>query len=142
MAEFEVFRRQVPPVVHGPVVTVQRHGLLTLNRAAFEALGAPEAVKLLFDRDARVMGLHPAVLDCSDAYRVRRQSRGPGFLVSGRAFTHHYGIPTEGARRYPAVMNDNVLTVDLADDRGPHRPLEKSTLGTKHDDQTVEEACG
>ncbi len=43
MAAFEVFKRQAPPGAHEPVVTVQRQGLLTLNRAAHEALGAPAA---------------------------------------------------------------------------------------------------
>jgi hypothetical protein len=115
MTEFDVFRRQVPPVALEPTVTVQRDGLLTLNHAAYMELGAPEAVVLLYARRERLMGLRAAAAGTPDAYRVRKPSVGPGFLVSGRAFTRHYEIPTDIARRYHAAMIDGVLTVDLAE---------------------------
>jgi hypothetical protein len=94
-------------------VTVQRHGLLTLNQAAYAELDAPEAVELLYARRERVIGLRAAAASAPDAYRVRKSGVGAGFLVSGRAFTRHYGIPTDVGRRYRATMIDDVLTVDL-----------------------------
>ena len=115
MTQFDVFRRQPPLGAHEPTVTVQRHGLLALNRAAHAELGAPEAVELLYARRERVIGLRAAAASAPDAYRVRTPSVGAGFLVSGRAFTHHYGIPTDRARRFRAVKIDDVLTVDLSD---------------------------
>jgi hypothetical protein len=113
MTEFEVFRRQVVPVPDEPTVTVQRDGLLTLNHAAYVQLGAPQAVELLYARRERLLGHRAAAASTPDANRVRRPSVGPGFLVSGRAFTTQYGIPTDIARRYRAAMIDGVLTVDL-----------------------------
>ena len=115
MTQFEEFRRQPLPAAHEPAVAVQRHGLLTLNRAAYAELGAPEAVELLYARRERVIGLRAAAASAPDAYRVRTPTVGAGFLVSGRAFTRHYGIPTDVGRRCRATMIDAVLTVDLRD---------------------------
>src|SRR4051794_9118983 len=81
MMEFEVFRRQASLVAHELAVTVQRHGLLALNPAAYTELGAPEAVELLYARRERLIGLRAAAASTPDAYRVRKQSSGPGFLV-------------------------------------------------------------
>src|SRR3954466_7596810 len=112
MANFEVFKGQ-RVVRNAPAVTLQRTGLVSLNRAAFEALGEPEAVELLFDRDHWVIGMRPTCLDCAYAHPVRKQSTGSGFVISGRGFTQHYGIPIERATRYPAELKDGILTVDL-----------------------------
>jgi tartrate dehydratase beta subunit/fumarate hydratase class I family protein len=115
MTQFEVFRRQPPAGAHEPTVTVQRHGLLTLNQAAYAELGAPDAVQLLYAHRERLIGLRAAGAKTPDAYRVRKPSVGPGFLVSGRAYTNHYRIPTDIARRYRAVMINGILTVHLGD---------------------------
>jgi hypothetical protein len=115
MTEFEVFRRQVSPVIQEPAVTVQRDGVLLLNDAAYTELGAPDAVELLFARRERVMGLRAVAAATPDAYRVRKTSGGPGFLVSGRAFTNYYRIPTTVARRYRAAMSDDVLIINLGE---------------------------
>src|SRR5829696_8922146 len=60
MTQFEVFRRQPPAGAHEPTVTVQRHGLLTLNQAAYAELGAPDAVQLLYAHRERLIGLRAA----------------------------------------------------------------------------------
>jgi hypothetical protein len=115
MPEFEVFRRRVSPVSQEPAVTVQRDGVLLLNDAAYTALGAPDAVELLYAGRERVIGLRPADTSTPDAYRVRKPSAGPGALVSGRAFTNFFRIPTTMARRYRAVMRDDVLIINLGE---------------------------
>jgi hypothetical protein len=115
MTEFEVFRRQVSPVTQEPAVTVQRDGVLLVNDAAYSALGAPDAVELLYARRERVMGLRAVDAGTRDAYRVRKTSGGPGVLVSGRAFTNYHRIPTTVARRYRAAMSDDVLIIKLGE---------------------------
>ena len=140
MSNFEVFSRRGTVRANDLWVTMQRHGTLSLNIAAFAALGEPEAVELLFDPQAHVIGLRAAVLSCPDAYRVRRQSSGSGFIVSGRAFTRHYKIPTDQARRYKASMNDGVLIVSQSDSGGPSCLIEKPDLSSNHPRQTLEVA--
>jgi hypothetical protein len=117
-----------------PAVTVQAGGIFAVNREAHEALsaslddgGPAEAVVLLFDRDERVMGLRAVSPDVAHSYRLRPQSNSPSYLVSGRAFARNYQIPTDRARRYPAVMQDGVLTIDLkADPVVPRKPRAKA----------------
>ena len=115
MTELEVFRRQVLPGKQEPALTVQRDGVLLLNDAAHMALGAPDAVELLYARRERVMGIRAAGASTPDAYRVRKPSAGRGFLVSGRSFTNYYRIPTDVARRYRATKNGDVLIIELSE---------------------------
>lgn len=113
MPNFEVFNRRAAPVTTQPLVTIQKRGAMSFNRAAFEALGAPEAVEFLFDREERVMGFRPVSADVPHAYRPRKQGQAYNYILAGQAFTQHYGIKTDTARRYVAAMLDGVLVVDL-----------------------------
>jgi hypothetical protein len=115
VTEFEVFRPQMSPSTQEPAVTVQRDWVLLLNHAAYTELGAPDAVELLYARCERVMGLRAVAAGIPNAYRVRKTSGGPGVLVSGRAFTNHYRIPTTVARRYRATKIDDVLIINLGE---------------------------
>lgn len=118
--EFEVFDKKAAPSTKEPWVTIQKKGLLSLNRSAAEALGTPEAVELLFDRNAQVMGFRPASPDSPRAFIMRKQGKNPGrnanYLIGGTAFCKYYDIDTSIARRYKPEMNGNVLTVDLKQD--------------------------
>lgn len=111
MPNWESFTRRSAPIVVQPFVSVQRKGIISLNRAAFEALGAPEAVELLFDRSECLMGMRPTEPKTASAYPVRKQTSN--WVVAGIAFANFYGIDTSVARRYPAQLKDGVLTVDL-----------------------------
>jgi hypothetical protein len=113
---FEVFRYCGHQSGGGPFVTVQRGGAFALTRAADQLLGMPDAVELLYDRGTRVMGFRAAAPSVPHAYRVRPQKATASRLVSAKAFTKYYGIATDTARRYPAMMIGDVLAVDLNDD--------------------------
>ncbi|MDP9355546.1 MAG: hypothetical protein M3Q71_16385 [Chloroflexota bacterium] len=115
--DFEVFDRGSAPKPTHPFVTVQRRGLLSLNRAAHDLLGAPAAVQLLYSRSRNVIGFRAGDPGDPRSYPVRAQGeRGGTYLVAGAAFTQHYGIPTTEARRYQARMTGDVLTIDLNED--------------------------
>jgi hypothetical protein len=86
-----------------------------LNQDAYEALGRPEAVELLFDRDEQMMGFRSVPKSVSHAYAVRPQRNASSLLVSGRAFNQFYGIEIDEARRHPATMVGDVLAIDLKD---------------------------
>jgi hypothetical protein len=111
---FETFKRQRAPVSQDPAVTIQKRGTFSLNAPAYAGLESPEAVELLFDREERLIGIRKVDPSTEHAYMVRPLGRGGNnWLVSGRAFTVYYGIPTEVARRWPGRMDDGVLLVDL-----------------------------
>jgi hypothetical protein len=118
MREFETFTRRMVPLVKKPAVTIQKRGTMTLNKAAYVALGAPEAVELLYDKKNNVMGIRPINPEVDHAYPMRPQANkedGP-FIVSGAAFTKYYGIKTDEARRYNAEIEDGVLIIDLSNE--------------------------
>ena len=112
---FEVFDKRMTPLAKAPSVTIQKRGVISLNKAAHDLVDNAETVELLYDRDRRVMALRAADDSSPHAYAVRNGSkRGPGqAIVSATAFTAHYGIDTTATRRWKPFMEDGMLCVDL-----------------------------
>ena len=115
MPTFEVFDAQSAPRVKQPLVSLQRKGVFTLNRAAFIALGEPEAVHLLFDPHERVVGFSAADPGQLNTYAVRVTEPSGSYAISGVSFVKHYEIPVDVARRWPAKLDDGVLFFALDD---------------------------
>lgn len=116
---FETFKRQRLKPGAQPFVTIQKKGVLSLNRAAYAALDEPEAVELLYDREARMIGIRKAESALEHAYVVRSFGKGGTWLVSGTAFTNYYDIDTSVPTRRTARIEDGVLMVDLNDPGTP-----------------------
>jgi hypothetical protein len=110
---FETFKRQRAPITTEPAVTIQKRGTISFNAPAYEALGAPDQVELLYDRDARLIGFRKADQNVEHAYIVRPLGKGSTHMVSGTAFLAYYGIEFEVARRWIARQQDDLLVVDL-----------------------------
>lgn len=113
MTNFEVFKRQSVPITKEPMVTIQKRGNISLNQAALVALGEPESVELLFDKEERLIGFRSVDSATPHAYHVRRQSNSRSVLIAGRAFTQYFDIDTDVARRYSATVQGDILVVDL-----------------------------
>jgi hypothetical protein len=112
---FETFKRQRVPQSQDPTLTLQKRGAMSLNRAAFEAIGEPAAVELLWDREERLIGLRKTEPDAPYAYAVRPGSskQTSAYELSGAAFTKYYGIDTEVTRRYICRLDGDILVADL-----------------------------
>lgn len=113
---FEVFKKSSAPLAKVPSVTIQRRGLISMNRSAYALIGDPEAIELLFDREERIVGLRPAELTDPNAYPVRPQGSGDTgpLLIAGQMFTKYYGIETDQAIRYVnPSMTEGILCIDL-----------------------------
>ena len=80
--------------------TLQRRGLVSLNHAAFKALGEPVAVVLLYDPDEGVVAMRKVVRTHANAYHVRKQQNSQSYLVGAQGFASHHKIPTDVARRF------------------------------------------
>jgi hypothetical protein len=111
---FEAFKKNRMPSKGQPAITIQKRGALSLNNAAFEAIGSPSFVELLYDREERLIGMRKSDEGTSHAYAVR----GTGInqatrVVSGKAFLAYYDIPREVARRWNAEERDGMLIIDL-----------------------------
>ncbi|WP_143709990.1 hypothetical protein [Kocuria flava] len=99
-------------------MTIQKRGVISLNKAAHDLLDNAETVELLYDRDRQVMALRATDDSAPHAYAVRNGSkRGPGqTIISATAFTSHYGIDTTATRRWKPFVEDGMLCVDLSEE--------------------------
>lgn len=120
LAGFETFTKRMVPLGKNPYVTVQKRGLLSFNKAAHAALGAPEAVELLYNAQARLIAVRPVDVNVPHAYKFRsvggQRNEGATLLVAATAFTNYYGIPTDVSIRRPVRIEDGVLFIDLNDE--------------------------
>lgn len=117
---FETFTKRMVPLGKNPYVTVQKRGLLSFNKAAHAALGAPEAVELLYNAQDRLIAVRPVDVDVPHAYKFRsvggQRNEGATLLVAATAFTNYYGIPTDVSVRRRVRIEDGVLFIDLKDE--------------------------
>jgi hypothetical protein len=115
---FEVFDKRMTPLAKAPSVTIQKRGVLSLNKAAHDLIDNAETVELLYDRKRTIMALRAADDSSPHAYAVRSGStRGPGqAMVAATAFTAHYGIDTTATRRWKPFVEDGMLCVDLSEE--------------------------
>jgi hypothetical protein len=113
MPNFEVFKKRMTPLVKQPYVTLQRRGTMSFNKAAYQALGSPEAVELLYDKSEGIMGLRPVSATEQHAYPLRASNNETTYMLSATAFTKYYEIKTDVSRRFAARMEDGILCIDL-----------------------------
>jgi hypothetical protein len=114
---FEVFNKRAAGISKHPYVTMQRKGPFSFNQAAFELMGSPEAVELLYDKDTERVGFRPVSPDRPQAFPVRAQGKNSvTHIVAGQSFAKHYELDTSVARRYAPVMEDGMLIIDLRGD--------------------------
>ena len=76
----------------GPRVTLNNRGVMLLNRTAYEALGMPAAVKLLYDEDRRCIGLKPHDVRHTNAFPVRQKDKWHNRVIQITSFCRHFGI--------------------------------------------------
>lgn len=134
---FETFKRQRVPLTTEPAITIQKRGTVSINMPAYEAMGSPKTIELLFDRDQRLMGMQKVDPPTAHSYTVRPLGKGNTWLISGIAFMNYYGIKTDVARRWIGHVNDDgLLVIDLkepgtevAGNRGRGRVVEAALEG-------------
>jgi hypothetical protein len=136
---FEVFKKSSAPVPSVPSVTIQKRGLMSLNRAAYELIDTPEAIELLWDSERRVIGMRAAALENPDAYPARPQNsqsnRGP-ILIAGNLFTRYIGLDTSSAKRWVPQLEDGILTIDLTVEGQPVSSNRRGTGETSESSRT------
>ena len=130
---FEVFDKRAATASKNPMVSIQKQGSFSLNRAAYKLMGEPETVELLFDAGEKLIGFREAAANSPRAYPVRPQGKNAAtFMIAGQAFTKYYDIDTSTARRYSVEMQDGILILDLKGEStvvtGPRAAM-KSRLG-------------
>lgn len=96
-----------------PTVSVQRAGQVVLNQKAYDLLGSPAKVRLLFDRELRIIGLSPAMSTEGTAMKVSPgQSLGTYQLTAAGVLSMLGWLPKE-ATRLPAQLVDGILEIQF-----------------------------
>lgn len=92
-------------------VTVNRAGMLLMNRKAWETLGKPEAVRLFFDHSNEMIGIKPSDPDRTNAFPVK--GRHYSRIISANPFCVNFGIEIEGTMAFNDVEIDETGTMRL-----------------------------
>ena len=131
MPNFETFTRKHRPAPAGdPTVTITARHQVALNRAAVEAIHSPDAVELLYDRTARIVGIRAATdPEGATAHALRAAGASDGRRFSAKQFLTHFGVTVDQSLRWPAYMADGILCIDLSQ---PGTPSSSNRLGTGH----------
>lgn len=100
-------------------VTLNRRGMLLLNRTAYDALGRPDAAKLLFDRRRKIIGVRAAEPNDLRPFTFKTYRNGSHRELQIHAFCVAYeSVPTETiAFVNPTVDQNNILNLDLQNTR-------------------------
>lgn len=131
---FETFDKRSAAATKSPMVTLQRGGPFSLNKAAHHLVGSPEAVELLYDRENRLIGFKPVSSSSPRAFPVRPQGKNEStFMIAGQAFAKYYELDTTKARRYAVYRQDDMLVLDLKSDSvevtGPRAAMKSRLAG-------------
>ncbi|MGI8854644.1 MAG: hypothetical protein ACR2JW_02745 [Thermomicrobiales bacterium] len=106
-----------------PFISLQLRGTFQVNRAAYEKLGRPNAVKLLYDRTKRVVGFIATDLGERGAFKVRKSGNAESYQVAAKSLINNFDLDVQETQRYEARMYGDVLGIDL------NTPYGKSNRG-------------
>jgi hypothetical protein len=99
-----------------PRVTIIRYSQIHLNRAAYELLGCPAQVLLLYDARHRRIGLRAAPEASPYSHRVKQQTatRSTYAVLGSRPFIRHYGLECGRLIEFSHIqMEDDIMMLDL-----------------------------
>lgn len=98
-----------------PRVTLNKKGILLLNKVAFRALDEPAAVKLFFDGNNQVIGIKAADIRHSNSFAVRQKDKWHNRIVCASPFCKHFQIHVETTILFNDVDIDSkgLMKLDL-----------------------------
>ncbi len=108
---FELFDHRDHSRPDRPLVTIQRNGQLSLNRRAHEIIGSPRFVELMYDHKGQRIGLRPTREQTPASYTLA--SSGSAHHVTVKNYLREYNVDYSTTRRYEAVLEGNLLVIDL-----------------------------
>ena len=96
-------------------VTLGKSKTILLNAHAYQAIGEPVAVEMLFDGNRNIMGLKPCDPQKKNAFTFRRSKQGKHVQISIGAFLTHFSIKPERTVLFEEIDidSDGILTLDM-----------------------------
>ena len=95
-----------------PSIKISRYGRITLNDAAYTAIGRPEKILLFFNRETDQVAIAPADTDANDFFRVR-QFGGTRFAIAARQVINQLELRPAKAKSVPVRLEGERLVADL-----------------------------
>jgi len=130
-----------------PALSVTKNAVLSWNRALNKAMGVPERVKVLVNKETGQLGIKSAGADSFDSYRVSND-RNSTFNLSIKGALQALGLlndegkMAEGAKRRPAEQVADMWVISLdeqiratkaeAGKAARRRKLEAATTDEQH----------
>jgi hypothetical protein len=124
---FEIYRGSGLPTNYVyPAISIRVNKSVSFNEAAFEALGRPSHVLLLFNRKTRTIAFQAAKPEEIGAYALKKAPKSVSYSANVRGFLTEYAITADPPRRFSATKKGNRLLVELGDagDGREHVPAE------------------
>lgn len=97
-------------------VTLGPKKAILLNDLAYEALGAPTAVELMFDEGQKIIGLKPVEARRPHAFPVKPRKGSRHRVIRAAAFCTHFGIKIDRTVLFNEIDidNDGVMKLEIA----------------------------
>ena len=94
-------------------VTLDRRGVVYMNKIAFEAFGSPAAVKLFYEEHEPLIAFKPSDVRHKNAFAVKLHSPGSTRRINIQPFCKHHKIRFESAVLFNDIEIDNEGTMFL-----------------------------
>ena len=96
-----------------PRVTINRRGLIYLNRKAYESLGSPKAVALYYSREDDSIAIEPAYPRFAENFPAIPKQEGNA--IHAATFCRHFGISVPRTERFlrPDLTAEGQLILSL-----------------------------
>lgn len=115
MAGWERFRRQVVGTQTEPQVRIGKNGALLVNGLAWDLIGCPMHVQLLYDRSQRRVGIKACEENSLDAYKVTKPTAGSA-SINAKSYLRYFKLEGfQGSVHRPSYDSSDgrVLVVKL-----------------------------
>ena len=113
---FEEFVPKKAPPAREPMISILKQGSFGINGSAVERyFKDAEYVVLLYDKEAKRIGIRPIKDATSNSYPLRRAKKGNTVQITGQKFLRHYGIEHPETKRYPCewLEKEKLVVVQL-----------------------------
>ena len=99
-----------------PHVTLSAKGVILMNMIAFDKMGGPASVTLLYDPASSVIGLKPTEPTAANAFPVKGKDNFRTRVIHAKPFVRHFNIETDRTIAFltPEIDRDGVMLLDLS----------------------------
>ena len=98
-----------------PRVTLNKKCIFLLNKAAFDALGEPEAVKIFYDKRNNAIGLGKADMEQDNAFPVKQKDKYSNRVICASPACVNFGIRPEKTIVFNRIEfdHDEIMSLDF-----------------------------